>query len=41
MDGQQDGQAGKSYGSGYSGSDFDFVEFLKKPLTICRLLCIV
>lgn len=30
-----------SYGGSYSGSDFDLVEFIKRPLTICRLLCIL
>ncbi|XP_066910607.1 synaptogyrin-2-like [Clytia hemisphaerica] len=34
-------EQGQSYGSSYSGSDFDFVEFIKRPLTICRLLCIL
>ena len=32
---------GQSYGASYSGSDFDFLEFMKRPLTICRFLCIV
>ena len=32
---------GQSYGGSYSGTDFDFMEFIKRPLTICRLLCIV
>lgn len=32
---------GNSYGGSYAGSDFDFIEFLKRPLTISRLLSIL
>ena len=33
---------GSSYGDAYAGTkDFDFVEFIKRPTTICRLISIV
>ena len=28
-------------GGGAGGRDFDYGEFLKRPWTICRLICIV
>ncbi|XP_057311923.1 synaptogyrin-2-like [Hydractinia symbiolongicarpus] len=32
---------GTSYGGSYSGGDFDLVEFVKRPRTICRFLSII
>lgn len=32
---------GRSYGGQFAGSDFDLVEFLKRPQTICRLLSLL
>jgi len=36
-----EGGQGNSYGGRFSGGDFDLIEFLKRPQTICRLLCIL
>jgi len=36
-----EGGQGNSYGGRFSGGDFDLIEFLKHPQTICRLLCIL
>ena len=33
-----EGQAGGAYGAGKAGGDFDPVTFIKKPVTILRIL---
>ena len=38
---KMEGNRGSSYGGRFSGGDFDLIEFVKRPLTLCRLLCIV
>jgi len=37
----EDGAGGKSYGGRYAGGDFDLFEFLRRPQTIVRLICLI